>query len=176
MKNLRVILVALSLIVLQGTVFAGEELFDTKEAAALSEKGISHLKTKDYDAAVNELEESLSIAPEAETYYYLGYAYYMKGKSGDAESRKKSIENFDKAYELDPGFSPNKFKAANGVAPNPPASAASKQSPDTESQKATETSSSQPPVQPEAGAPQTSPDSKAGAPVKNISNVPASPR
>ena len=89
---------------------AEEELFDTKAAAAHIEKGIAHLKEKKYDAAIKELEEAVTIDPDAEAYYYLGYAYYMKGRKDDGESRKKSIEYFDEAYELDPGFTPSKFK------------------------------------------------------------------
>lgn len=90
--------------------FAEEELFDTKTAGAHLEKGIAQIRAKNYTAAVNELEESVSIYPDAESFYYLGYAYYMKGRAGDSESRKSSIENFDKAYELDPNFTPNKYK------------------------------------------------------------------
>lgn len=97
---------------------AAEELFDTKAAAELLEKGISHLRTKNLDAAVEALEESVTISPEAETYYYLGYAYYMKGRTGDSDSRKKSIESFEKAYELDPNFTPSRFKPSE-VAPQP---------------------------------------------------------
>ncbi len=89
---------------------ADEDLFDTKEAAVHLEKGISYLKNKKYDAAIKELDDAASINPDAESYYYLGYAYYMKGKTGDAESRKKSIECFDKAYELNPAFTPSRFK------------------------------------------------------------------
>ncbi len=37
----------------------------------------------------------------------------MKGKKGDAESRKRSIECFDKAFELNPAFKPGRFKPAD---------------------------------------------------------------
>jgi Tfp pilus assembly protein PilF len=96
---------------------AEEELFDTKAAESYLEKGISHLRTKNVDAAVDALEESVSIAPEAEAYYYLGYAYYLKGRGGDGESRKRSIESFEKAYELNPQFSPSRFKPAENAEP-----------------------------------------------------------
>jgi outer membrane protein assembly factor BamB len=87
---------------------SAEELFDTKAATQHTEKGIAHLKAKNYDAAAKEFEESSAISPDAEAFYYLGYAYYMKGKiSNDGESRKKSMENFDKAYELNPNFTPS---------------------------------------------------------------------
>ncbi len=86
---------------------AQEELFDTKAAGEYLEKGLVQLRTKHVEAAIDALEESVAIAPEAEAYYYLGYAYYLKGRSGDTESGKLSIESFEKAYELDPAFTPN---------------------------------------------------------------------
>src|SRR5574337_1316854 len=178
MSNLKMMLLALlSLIVLRGTGLAAEDLFDTKAASAHSEKGISCLKARDYNAAVNELEEALSIAPDAETYYYLGYAYYMKGKSGDAESRKKSIENFDRAYELDPRFTPNKYKPAeNPVANEPAASAPSKPAPEQQPAKAPEASSPQQAAASEPSeAPQAAPTPKMTDRVRNISNIPAVP-
>lgn len=91
---------------------AEEELFDTEAATVYLEKGISFLKAKNYKAAVNEFEEAVSIAPDAENYYYLGYTYYLIGRSGDSESRKKSIECFDKAYELNPNFTPSRYATA----------------------------------------------------------------
>lgn len=91
-------------------ISAGEELFDSKTAAEHLEKGLSYLKARNYRAAVTELEESIAYEPGAEAYYYLGYAYYLIGRSGDAESRKMSIECFDKAYELNPGFRPTRYK------------------------------------------------------------------
>jgi tetratricopeptide (TPR) repeat protein len=94
------------------SAYAEEELFDTKAAEKHIEQGIAHLKAKNYDAAINEFEESTAILPEAESYYYLGYAYYMKGRKQNGESRKKSMENFEKAYEIDPNFTPSRFKPA----------------------------------------------------------------
>ena len=99
---------------------SAEELFDTKAATQHTEKGIAHLKAKNYDAAAKEFEESSAIYPDAEAFYYLGYAYYMKGKiSNDGESRKKSMENFDKAYELNPNFTPTRFKPEETEAARP---------------------------------------------------------
>jgi tetratricopeptide (TPR) repeat protein len=108
------VILLVSSVVLAGVqlAYAEEELFDTKAAAAHVEKGIAHLKGKKYDAAIKELEEAATINPDAEAYYYLGYAYYMKGRKGGAESRRKSVECFDKAYELNPGFTPSRFKPA----------------------------------------------------------------
>lgn len=91
-------------------ISAEEELFDTKTATEHLEKGLSYLKARNYRSAVTELEESITYAPDAEAYYYLGYAYYLVGRSGDAESRKKSMECFDKAYELNPGFTPTRYR------------------------------------------------------------------
>ena len=115
-----VVILLVSAVIIAGVQLAGaeEDLFDTKAATAHVEKGIAHLKDKKYDAAVSELEEAVAINPDAEAYYYLGYAYYMKGKKGDAESRKKSIESFDKVYELDPGFTPSKFKPVETPEPS----------------------------------------------------------
>jgi len=91
-----------------------EPLFDTKAAAAGLEKGLSLVKSKKYDAAIAAFEEAAATSPdvEAEAYYYAGYAYYLKSKSGDEDSRQKSVEFFDRAYEINPNFSPNKFKPA----------------------------------------------------------------
>ncbi len=91
---------------------AEKELFDTEVAAVHTEKGIAFLKAKNYDAAIKEFEESVSIAPDAEGFYYLGYAYYMIGKKKDGEFRKKAMENFNKAYELDPNFTPTRLGSA----------------------------------------------------------------
>ena len=95
--------------------FAAEEVFDTATASKHLEQGISHLKAKDYDAAITEFDESAAVSPEAEAYYYLGYAYYMKGKKSDGENRQKALENFDRAYEIDPNFSPTRFKPSEPV-------------------------------------------------------------
>jgi len=94
------------------TAHAADELFDTKAAAEHIDKGIAYLKAKNFDDAVREFDESASISPEAEPYYYLGYAYYLKSRKGDEESRKLSLENFQKAYEIDPNFTPTRYKPA----------------------------------------------------------------
>lgn len=89
-----------------------EPLFDTKAAAASLEKGLVLVKSKKFDAAIAAFEEAAATSPdvEAEAYYYTGYAYYLKGRSGDEDSRQKSAEYFERAYEINPNFSPNKFK------------------------------------------------------------------
>jgi tetratricopeptide (TPR) repeat protein len=111
---------------------AEEELFDTKAAVQHLEQGIAHLNAKHYDAAIAEFEESAAISPEAEAYYYLGYAYYLKGRTKDGENRNLSRENFEKAYEIDPNFTPRHAtpaeaagmpSAAEQPVPSSPASA-----------------------------------------------------
>ncbi len=116
-----VVMLVVSAALVSGVHFANaeEDLFDTKAAAVYTEKGIDHLKEKKYDAAIKELEEAVSINPDAEAYYYLGYAYYMKGRKGDAESRRKSIECFDKAYELNPNFTPSRYRPPDAAAAEP---------------------------------------------------------
>ena len=149
MRRTMVILLV-SAVVLAGVqlAYAEEELFDTKAAAAYVEKGITHLKEKTYDTAIKELEEAVAINPDAEAYYYLGYAYYEKGRKGDAESRKKSIECFDKAYELNPGFTPSRFKPAEaGEAKPEPKSTETEQAPTPAT-----------PSQPAGPAPEQQPD------------------
>ena len=102
-------------------VRAEEELFDTKAAVQHLEQGIALLNAKDYDAAIAEFDESAAISPEAEAYYYLGYAYYLKGRKGDGENRDLSRENFEKAYEIDPNFTPTRTKPAEAAPSAQPA-------------------------------------------------------
>jgi tetratricopeptide (TPR) repeat protein len=92
------------------TAHAADDLFDSKAATEHIQKGIALLKAKNFDAAIEEFDASASIAPEAEAYYYLGYAYYLKSRKGDEESRRLSLENFQKAYEIDPNFTPIRYK------------------------------------------------------------------
>jgi tetratricopeptide (TPR) repeat protein len=90
--------------------YPADELFDSATASKHIERGISFLKSKNFDAAIKEFDESATIAPEAEAYYFLGYAYYMKSKKVDGESRRMSLENFEKAYEINPNFSPARYQ------------------------------------------------------------------
>ena len=112
-----ILAVLLGLLVLSAVpvMAADEELFDTKTATELREKGRQLLNTKQIDAAIETLQQAVDAAPDAEAYYLLGYAYYIKGKSGDAESREKAKENFEEAYALDPRISPNKFKQVEEI-------------------------------------------------------------
>jgi tetratricopeptide (TPR) repeat protein len=105
--------------------YPADELFDTAAASKHIERGISFLKAKDFDAAIKEFDESATIAPEAEAYYYLGYAYYMKSRKMDGESRRMSLDNFEKAYEIDPNFTPTRYQPSE----TPPPRAAAAPSP-----------------------------------------------
>jgi len=119
----RVKMIAISLAMMLGGVpavsHAQNELFDTRAASTHVEKGVALLKAKSYDAAISEFEEAAAIYPDAESYYYLGYAYYMKSRQGDGDNRNKSRENFEKAYELDPGFAPGRTRQIETVPDKP---------------------------------------------------------
>jgi tetratricopeptide (TPR) repeat protein len=107
-----------TLIVSSTAALAAEELFDTKAAAQHKEKGVALLQKKNYRAAVKEFEEASTIEPDAEAFYYLGYAYYMDAKTTDNEqSRKLSMENFQKAYDIDPNYTPSKLGAVETPPP-----------------------------------------------------------
>jgi len=110
-KLIGALLMVIAVILTVAPALLAEELFDTATASKHMEQGITLLHAKKYDAAIKEFEESALVNPDAEAYYYLGYAYYLKGRSGDEESRKKARDNFSKAYEIDPNFSPMRFKA-----------------------------------------------------------------
>ncbi len=131
-RSLMVVMMIM-LSMLAAPAFPADELFDTATASKHIERGISFLKAKDFDAAIKEFDESVTIAPEAESYYYLGYAYYMKGRKTDGESRKMSLDYFDKAYELDPNFSPTRYQPAEPMPKRsktpPPATAPAVQQP-----------------------------------------------
>lgn len=147
-----ILMTALSMAALSAN--AEEELFDTKTAEKHIEQGIAYLKANNYDAAINEFEESTAVLPDAESFYYLGYAYYMKGRKQDGESRKKSMENFEKAYELDPNFTPTRFKPAEPAPAEVPAKQGTTAAPEPLAPKSAPTPTpSQPVPQPEQPKP-----------------------
>jgi len=111
-KYVLTVITAVFVVMITAPALPAEDFFDTSAATKHMQQGFTFLKAKKYDFAVKEFEEAASINPDAEVYYYLGYTYYLKGRNGDEESRKKSRENFDKSYEIDPNFSPTRFKAA----------------------------------------------------------------
>lgn len=116
-KQATIITVIIMLFAVPALAPAEEELFDTKTAVANMEKGVKLLKAKKFDEAIAVLEEAVAAAPNAEAHYLLGYAYYMKGKAGDADSKQKAIENFEEAYQINPNFTPSRFKPETIVAP-----------------------------------------------------------
>jgi tetratricopeptide (TPR) repeat protein len=130
---------------------AEEELFDTKAATVSLEKGLALVKVKKYDAAVEVFEDAAATSPdiEAEALYYAGYACYMKSKSGDEDARQRSMEFFDRAYEINPNFSPNKFKPTEPL----PGPAARKGGDVTPAAAAPASTLAIPPVQPAPSAP-----------------------
>ena len=122
MKRVIFLIMAVAVIIFQNGLSAAaqEDLFDTKAAGALYEQGMNNLRGSKLEEAIAAFEESLSIAPDARTYYFLGYAYYLKGKTGDIDSRKKSLESFEQAYELDPNFTPAKYEHTENMDPIKP--------------------------------------------------------
>ena len=117
MKKASILLVALMAFMVTDFALghAEEELFDTQAATQHLDKGIAYLKVKNFDAAIKEFETAAEINPDAEPYYYLGYAYYLKSRTSSGDSRIKSRENFERAYEIDPNFSPSRFKPTEQV-------------------------------------------------------------
>src|SRR5271169_4578631 len=117
MKKASVLLVALISLMMTYVAlgYAKEELFDTKAATQHLNQGIAYLNAKKFDAAIREFETSVDINPDAEAYYYLGYAYYLKGRTSKGDYRSKSRENFERAYEINPNFSPSRFKPTEHV-------------------------------------------------------------
>jgi tetratricopeptide (TPR) repeat protein len=164
--NIACILMVMMVIAFAPTAWAAEKeepLFDTKAAAAGLEKGLALVKAKKFDAAIQLFEEAAATSPdvEAEAYYYTGYAYYLKSKSGDEDSRQKSVEYFDRAYEINPNFSPNKFKPAESM----PGAAAQQGGDVTPASVAPANTLAIPPVQQAPAAPATQPTPAApGAP------------
>ncbi len=121
-NRLLIVVLMILMSMVAAPAFPADELFDTATASKHIERGISFLKAKDFDAAIKEFDESATIAPEAEAYYYLGYAYYMKSRKMGGESRRMSRDSFEKAYEIDPNFTPARYQPPE---PAPPQTAPS---------------------------------------------------
>ena len=135
MKKASILFVALILFMITNPPIgsAQQELFDTKASTQHLDKGISYLNAKNFDAAIREFEASADINPDAVAYYYLGYAYYLKSRTSDGENRNKSRENFERAYEIDPNFSPSRIKpVTQPEQPAPPTSEATPTLPNPE--------------------------------------------
>ncbi|HXY61890.1 MAG TPA: hypothetical protein VEJ22_03045 [Nitrospirota bacterium] len=117
MRKTSILLVALMSFMMTEAALgnAEDELFDTRAARQHLNQGITYLNSKNFDAAIKELEDSADINPDAEAFYYLGYAYYLKGRTSKGESTNMSRENFEQAYEIDPSFSPFRSKPTGQV-------------------------------------------------------------
>jgi len=64
------------------------------------QKGLSAYMKGDYSSAVTYFKEHVARVPDAEAYYFLGYASYELGLTKDAE------DYFREAYLIDPNFTP----------------------------------------------------------------------
>lgn len=103
MKNVWMAFVVIGWLGLQGVFSAsgGEELFDIKSADEHFNNGLARYFQKDYAGAIEEFSEAIQINPEnAKAYYFIGYSHYKQGEFS------KASEAFEKAYELDTGYSP----------------------------------------------------------------------
>lgn len=61
--------------------------------------GLKSYNSRNYRAAVKQLQEYVSKNPDPTAYYLIGYSLYKLGKFSEA------AENFNQAYMLDPEFS-----------------------------------------------------------------------
>jgi TolA-binding protein len=64
------------------------------------ERGLSSYMKRDYSSAVAYFKEHVARMPDAEAYYFLGYASYELGQTKDAAGY------FREAYLIDPNFTP----------------------------------------------------------------------
>jgi tetratricopeptide (TPR) repeat protein len=167
------VLLVLSVLCASPVLAQDQDLFDTKTAVAQREKGRELLHAKKYDDAIAALEDSVDVSPDdADAYYLLGYAYYMKGKSGDKESMEKARENFDQAYLLNPNFSPNKQLPTETI-PATSASGSGEQSLSSAAPAVTQTPAPAAPAPAETT--QTPPGAEAPAPAAETPPAPEPP-
>jgi hypothetical protein len=64
--------------------------------------GLKSFNSKNYKAAVTQLQEYVNKKPDPTAYYLIGYSLYKLGKFSEAD------EYFSQAYLIDPEFSPEK--------------------------------------------------------------------
>jgi len=103
MKNAGLIFIMIAWLGLQAipSVSNGQELFDVQAANEHFNQGLNQYFQKDYAGAVENFTESIKINPDnAKAYFFIGYAYYKQGEF------TKAGESFEKAYALDPRYSP----------------------------------------------------------------------
>jgi len=87
-------------------VFACMLTAATANAKTYQDYGIKSIKAKKYDDAIKYLAYSAKAQPDANTYYYLGYAYYAKGDKANA------LSSFQQALKLNPNHSQAKQMAS----------------------------------------------------------------
>jgi tetratricopeptide (TPR) repeat protein len=83
-------------------------------------KGLKFYNSKNYKAAVKQLQEYVNKKPDPTAYYLIGYSLYKLGKFSEAN------EYFRQAYLIDPEFSLGKVglieKTSREIVPKKPAS------------------------------------------------------
>ena len=86
-----VVATSMVLLVVCASVSAEDDLF---------KKGLAAYMKRDYRSAVALLKEYVATKPDAEAYYFLGYASYKLNQ------RKEAAEYFRESYLIDPNFTP----------------------------------------------------------------------
>ena len=83
-------------------------------------RGLKFYNSKNYKAAVKQLQEYVNKKPDPTAYYLIGYSLYKLGKFSEAN------EYFRQAYLIDPEFSLEKVglieKTSREIVPKKPAS------------------------------------------------------
>jgi tetratricopeptide (TPR) repeat protein len=81
----------------------GISLDEFLKAHRIFDRAVEHMESKEWEAAIADFRESLSINPNhPQTHGNLGLCYARMGK------RQLALEAFDKALELDPRYKPAK--------------------------------------------------------------------
>jgi len=81
----------------------GISLDEFLEAHRIFDRAVEHMESKEWEAAIADFRDSLSINPNhPQTHGNLGLCYARMGK------RQLALEVFDKALELDPRYKPAK--------------------------------------------------------------------
>ena len=108
-----------------GLIIALFLLFSAVAAGAVPDdiefrRGLKFYNSKNYKAAVKQLQEYVKNKPDPTAYYLIGYSLYELGKFSEAN------EYFSQAYLIDPEFSLEKVglieKTPREPAPEKPAS------------------------------------------------------
>ena len=99
MKNIWVTFIVIGWLGLQNS--SAQEFFDVQASDEHFNQGLTRYFQKDYAGAIEEFSEAIKINPDnPKAYYFIGYSHYKQGEFS------KASEAFEKAYELDTGYSP----------------------------------------------------------------------